>query len=59
VVSRLPSAQGVQSGSVGSSSVDEGAGDKFANEGNAVATNAQVPVLTEVKSAAPDLGVPR
>jgi prophage tail gpP-like protein len=55
----------VQAGSAGSASVDwaaertTGAGDEFANEGDPVATDAQVPVLTEVEGAATDPGVSR
>lgn len=51
--------QGVQSGSAGAASADEGAGDDYASEGDAVASDAQVPVLTEVEGTATDPGVPR
>ena len=57
--------QGVQSGSAGAASAawaaerTKGAGDDYASEGDAVASDAQVPVLTEVKGAATDPGVPR
>jgi hypothetical protein len=40
-------------------SADEGAEDEFAEDGDAVATDAQVPALTEVEGVATDLGVPR
>lgn len=34
-------------------------GEEYANEGDAVSTDAQVPVVTEVEAAATDPGVPR
>jgi prophage tail gpP-like protein len=52
--------QGVQSGSAGASAADwaaertNGEEDEFAEEGDAVATDAQVPVLTEVEGTATD-----
>jgi prophage tail gpP-like protein len=51
--------RGVQPGSVNAASADEGAEDEFADEGDAVAGDAQVPVLTEVEGTATDPGVPR
>jgi prophage tail gpP-like protein len=51
--------QDVQSGFAGAASADEGGEDDFAEEGDAVATDAQVPVLTEVEGTATDPGVPR
>jgi hypothetical protein len=50
----------VQPGSAGAASAGEGEkDDEFAEEGDAVATDAQMPVMTEVEGTATDPGVPR
>ena len=50
--------QGVNPGSAGSASVDEGEVET-GSEGDPVAADAQVPVMTEIEGAAIDPGVPR
>ena len=52
--------QGVApAGSAGAASADEGEEDDFAEEGDAVAGDAQIPVQTDVEGEARDPGVPR